>query len=498
MSDDSKIRSLSSITRGASLYFVGKAVVDASGFLLQLLLTRSLGAGLYGVYAYGKTILVVLLMLTNLGSDQSLLRYLPEYNDDTHSQQFVLALAMTTSLLGAVVSAVALFVLAPTITDLTLNDPYFINVLRLFAIILVLDTVAKVVHSTFRSLEQLEYEVLSNKLARPLIRLCTAAVALALGFSLHGVMVALIVASTLALGVSLYFFFSRFDLRPSLTPRQSARDSMVEYYNFSIPLTLKDAGNVLIKRIDILMVGFFLSSTAVGIYNVSVLLAGILVLPVTAFNQLFPPIASRLYSNGETDELNSLHKTVTRWVFTISFIIAIGAVMYRRELLDLFGAEFVAGSAVLALFVGGQLVNCASGSNGYLLMMTNHQYVLLSNQWLFGVLNLVLNYVLILEYGLVGAAVATAGILVLLNVVKTIELWYLEGLFPYSMRFFKPISAGITALIVMRLTQSILSGIGLLIGGGILGGLTYIVVLLTLGIESDDKQFFRTIVDEKL
>jgi len=492
------MRSLSSITRGASLYFVGKIVLNALGFLLQLILTRGLGAGLYGVYAYGKTVLMILLMFTNLGSDQSLLKYLPEYNDDTRRQRLILALAMITSLLGAVVSAVALFVFAPTVNDLTLNDPHFVDVLRLFAIILVLDTVAKVVHSTFRSLEQLEYEVFSNKLARPTLRLCAAAIALVFGFSLHGVMVALVVANFIALGVALYFFLSRFDLRPSLTPRRSARDEIVEYYNFSIPLTLKDAGNVLIKRVDIMMVGFFLPSTAVGIYNVSVLLAGILVLPVTAFNQLFPPIASRLYSNGETDELSSLHKTVTRWVFTISFIAAIGAVVYRRELLALFGVEFVAGSTVLALFVGGQLINCASGSNGYLLMMTDHQYILLVNQWLFGALNLVLNYVLILKYGLVGAAVATAGILVVLNVVKTIELWYLEGLFPYSTRFVKPISAGIAALIVMHLTQSALSGIGLLVGGGFLGGLTYVAVLLALGIESDDKQFFRTIADEKL
>jgi O-antigen/teichoic acid export membrane protein len=250
-------------------------------------------------------------------------------------------------------------------------------------------------------------------------------------------------------------------------------------------------GDILIKRIDILMVGYFFASEIVGVYNIAVLISGLLVLPLSGFNQLFPPIASELYADGKIDEINSLYVTVTRWIFTISFIMAIGAILYRNELLRLFGPEFAAGSLVLVLFVLAQLFNCLGGANGYLLMMTDHQYVVMANQWLFGIFNVATNYILILEYGFIGAAVATASVLALLNVTKTIELWYLEGLFPYTLGFLKPLVAGVIAIIPMITIQQFVSGIGLLIAGGVLGVVTFLFALYLLGIDKADKEFFR-------
>jgi O-antigen/teichoic acid export membrane protein len=333
-------------------------------------------------------------------------------------------------------------------------------------------------------------------LLRPIFRLGAAAIALALGFSIMGVMIALVVASLLTLGVALYLLFTRFDLRPSLSAEQASRSDVYEYYNFSIPLTLQDAGRTLMKRVDVLMVGFFLSSSAVGIYNIAVLLGGLLTIPLAAFNQLFPPIASRLYSNGEVDKINSLYSTVTRWIFTVSFIMAIGAITYRRELLNLFGEEFTAGTVVLIFFVIAQLFNSIGGANGYLLMMTNRQYVLVANQWLFGILNVILNYIFILEFGLVGAAVATASVLAALNVIKTVELWYFEGLFPYSVEFGKPLAAGVIAALIMALVGTVLSGTLLVFGGGAIGVFAYILLLVVFGIEEEDKIFFEKIIAE--
>ncbi|ELY97281.1 polysaccharide biosynthesis protein [Natrialba chahannaoensis JCM 10990] len=257
---------------------------------------------------------------------------------------------------------------------------------------------------------------------------------------------------------------------------------------------MKDAGDILMNRVDILMVGFFLSSTAVGIYNIAVLLAGILALPLAAFNQLFPPVASRLLSNEKRSELKYLYEVITRWVFIISLIMAISLVTYRFELLSLFGEEFTGGSLVLTLFVLGQLVHSLGGANGYLLMMTDHQYLLAANQWAFGILNFVLNYIFIVEYGFIGAAVATASVFALLNITKTIELWYLEGLFPYSLSFLKPIIAGIFSIIPMHIMGMLLNGIYLVFVGTLIGVLTYIIIIISLGVEEEEKSLIKSLV----
>ncbi|EMA32748.1 transport protein 56 (polysaccharide biosynthesis transport protein) [Haloarcula japonica DSM 6131] len=486
---------LATLSRGASLHVVGKIFFNVFGFLLHLVLSRGLGAGLYGIYAYGKTLSRIAIVFTNLGSDQSVLKYLPEYSDDAAQQRLFFGLSVLTSLVGSIVAAAVLAVYAPVISNLTIDRPEFIGVLRLFAIITVFDTLARIIHSSFRGLERLEYEVLSSKISRPILRLIGVVGALSLGYSLTGVMVALVVASGLVLGIASYLLLSRFELRPWISSDQVTRSSVFEYYNFSIPLTMKNAADILIRRVDIFMVGLFFSSTVVGYYNISLLIAGFLTIPLMGFNQLFPPIASRLYMNGEIPKLNSLYNTVTRWVFTISFLMAIGAFVYRAEILSLFGEDFTAGTPVLALFVVGQLFNCLGGPNGYLLMMTERQYVLVVNQWVFGIVNVVLNYVMITTFGVLGAAVATAGVFAMLNIVQTIELWYFERLFPYSLNFLKPLFAGVITTIVMVSIRYVMSDTVLLIIGGLTGVVTYGIVLLAIGIEEDDKEFFGKVTD---
>ena len=494
VSKDLELSSLRIITRGASLFVVGKIVLNVLEFLLNLVLTRTLGASLYGVYAYTTTVIAASMVFTNLGSENSILKYLPQYEDNPRKQNFILGLAFLTSLAGSLIVAFLLYQLAPFITGLTLDEPLLTDVLRLFAVLLVFDTLAKVVNSTFRALELLEFQILVHNIVRPTLRLIGVGAALLVGLSFIGIMASFVVASTLVFLFAVSILISRVPVKPSVRTSDSPLSDAKHYYNFSLPLTIKDTGALLRNRVDILMVGLFLSSVAVGIYNIAVLIAGLLIIPLVAFNQLFPPVASRLYTNDRMNELNSIYGIVTRWTFTISLLMAVGTIVYRKEILALFGDEFVAGSTVLVLFVAGQLVNNAVGPSAYVLMMTEHQYVLLINQWVFGVLNVVLNYFFILEFGLIGAALATASVIGVLNVVRLIEVWYFERLFPYSLEYFKPLLAGCGAALTMYGVSFYFSGVPLIFVGGGLGVITHLTILLSLGLEDDDKEFFKTIV----
>ncbi len=493
--------SLATIVRGSSLYTVGKIVSDVGEFLLHLLVSRWLGAGLYGLFAYGKTLAFTALLLTNLGSDKSIVRYLPKYEDDPEKRRFLLALAWVTSLSGGLVVAGGLFVFAPTVTALTLDEPGFVSVLRLFAVILFVDTAANVLYATFRALEIIEYEVFSKRLLKPVLRVLGVGAALIFGASIYGVVIAMVVASVATLAVAGYLFLSNLEIRPRLRSPAGTRKTVRSYYNYSLPLSAKEAGTVMQGRVDVLMVGFFLSSAAVGIYNVSVLLAGVLYIPLLAANQLFAPVVSRLYSQGRTADLQATYRAVTRWIFTVSLLLAIVLVVFRSELLGLFGPEFTAGAAVLTLFVAAQLCNAAVGPSGDLLMMTDHQYAVMANEWIFGVANVALNIVFIQLFGIVGAALASAGVLAARNLTKLTEVWYFEGMQPYSRAFFKPVIAGCVAAAGMAAVHSAVSpvtglGIGatVALGSGVGIGL-YAGTLWTVGFEPIDYDLYAQFVE---
>lgn len=496
MSDDGN-SPLESITKGASLFLVGKVFSRGLRFLLNLIMTRGLGVSLYGVYAYAQTLLSFVIVLARLGTGKSLLKYIPEFSDDPDRRNRYLALASVTALAGSTLIGAALFVLAPMVNALTLDAPTLTPVLRVLALALPFNTTIKLINTAFRGLEKLEYQVFVSDIIHPIAQILVVAVALLLGYSLLGVVAALALGAVVVCLVAVTVLFSWTPLRP-VGGLNTSRTELKEFYNFSVPLTLKDIGSLLYTRVDILMTGFFLAEAAVGIYRISFLLTGFLTLPLMSLNQLFPSVASRLYSRDRIDELRDIYRTATRWTLTATLPPTLAVSFYSSELLSLFGAEFSTGSAVLLVLAVGQLANSAVGPSGFLLMMTGHQYLNMVNQWVLGVLNIALNYVMILEFGLIGAAVATSAVLAFINVVRLAEIWYTEGLFPYSVAFWKPLVAGTACGAVMLLSRTLTDGYVLLFGGSAAGAVAFAATIWILGIEDRDREFFREVVVDKL
>ena len=94
--------------------------------------------------------------------------------------------------------------------------------------------------------------------------------------------------------------------------------------------------------------------SAVGIYNISVLLATVVVLPLAALNRIFPSVASQLYEAGQRAELETVYATVTRWGLTVSLPIAVFGIVLGSEVLTVFGSGFSTGELVLAFFLLGE------------------------------------------------------------------------------------------------------------------------------------------------
>jgi O-antigen/teichoic acid export membrane protein len=490
-SDSGVPAALRSVARGAGVQVLGLGTTRVLGFITTFLLTSSLGASLYGIYSFGKTLISIAGTITNLGTDQSIVRFIPDY-DDRAAQNRVIGLATLTSFVGSIVVGVTLYLSAPLLTNLTLGQPLLTDVLRLFAFILPFTTLTGCIASVFRSLELPGYQIISENISRQVFRLITVGTVVAVGATLVGVVAAAVVAWILTFLFAVGLFVTRTEFRPGLTASQPG---LREFYNFSVPLTLSDVGRLFQNKVDILMVGIFLPGSAVGIYNLSTVLTQVLTLPSTGFNTIYPPIAARMYSNNELADLEALFTQVTRWSFTLSLLPAIGLLVYSNEVLAVFGEGFSRGGLVLSLFVVGYFANAATGPTSYTLMMTDHQYFMMFDRWGLGISNAILNYLFITRFGLVGAAFATTIVLVSISIIRVVEIWYMEGLFPYSLKFLKPIAAGLAcgAILLGWKILSPLSGPVLMIVGAVTGTVAFVLVLIAMGIESEDREFFADI-----
>ena len=482
---------LFSVVRGAALFLGGTSISKILKFVLNLVLTNTLGATLFGIYSYGRSVNRILITLAQLGTGKSLLKFIPEKKADQARTNWVVALAYFTGLAASVLFGTLIYIYSPIITKATLEAPLLTDVLRIFALVLPFQTVLLLINETFRALEKLEYRIAIRDILKPIIHIITISVAFFLGYSLLGAVVALAVSTVLLFSIAITILNTNTDIEIF---GDKSSGSKTEFYNFSLPLVAKDVGRILYTRIDILMVGLFLSSATVGIYRVSILLATVLSLPLGAVNQLFPPIASDLYSNNQINEFKSVYETTTRWVITLIIPPMIVLILYVEEVLLLFGEGFTEGAIVLQLFVVAQFTNSAVGPSGYALTMTEHQYLNMINQISLGVTNAILNYFFILEFGFIGAAVATSGTLTVINIARVLEVNYYEGISPYSKKLIKPAISGVLTFISLFFIKSFFTGYLLLAIGTVSGVIIFLATLLLQGIEERDREFFNKYV----
>ena len=187
-------------TRTALLEVAHGAVVTSGGTSLrqgltvwvEALLTRALRPELYGVYAFGWRLMRMALRFANVGSHVTLLRDVPALDDDPERQRRAVGLAYLTTAVAGTVLAVALFVGADVINDVTVGHPAFPPSMRLFAALLVASAFLKLHASWLKGARAANGEVLLTKVFRPAVRVVTAAAALALGYSVVGVVGSLV------------------------------------------------------------------------------------------------------------------------------------------------------------------------------------------------------------------------------------------------------------------------------------------------------------------
>lgn len=109
----------------------------------------------------------------------------------------------------------------------------------------------------------------------------------------------------------------------------------------------------------------------------------------------------------------------------LTFVLVPGFVM------GLFGPEFEVGASVLVILALGQFVNVSTGSVGFVLIMTGRERMARNNAAVAAGVNIVLQVLLIPRFGAVGAAIATAVSVALLNLTaaylvhRSLGIWTL-------------------------------------------------------------------------
>jgi O-antigen/teichoic acid export membrane protein len=176
---------------------------------------------------------------------------------------------------------------------------------------------------------------------------------------------------------------------------------------------------------------------------VSVTLARFLIFPLAALEFVYMSVASELYARRQMEELGRTYQVLTKWVFSFTMPFFFILFSFPEVLVPfLFGNAFVESSLSLRILAVGSLINVFFGANGTLMVVKGMTKEIMTCVATGAVLNIILNYVLIVQWnlGAEGAAAATAFSYMVSNAMGSFLLYRRSRIHPFTKKYLKPVA----------------------------------------------------------
>jgi O-antigen/teichoic acid export membrane protein len=140
-------------------------------------------------------------------------------------------------------------------------------------------------------------------------------------------------------------------------------------------------------------------------------------------NDVLAPNISKLYIDNDMSSLQNIITTSARIVFLFTLPVAFVMIFFGKWLITLFfGAEFAYGALPLSILSAAHLITVSMGCTIILLNMTYNERETLKVFIIAASLNIILNAILIPNFGINGAAIATSVSFVFLNLISVIKV----------------------------------------------------------------------------
>lgn len=416
-------RDLREVIRGSSVSFGLSLAQMPLSFAFTLILSNLYGAKLLGEYALAITVASVFALLGQFGTATSAVRFIAEYSSRHRwpgargAYRTLIRLVVPLSL----VAAALMWLLSEPIGANLFGSRDLVPQMHVAALALTPYAVLQLNAAALRGRKHIADSMALRTVIPPALNIC-GLVILSIELTRSGMapIYAYGITGVVGMAISQWAWWRRRE-----DNARSATDPVLpigELIRVSSSMFVTSSTLLVLGWTDLLMLGAFESEDQVGIYRVASRVAILASFALGAANSIAGPKFADLYYGDKHKDLRRIARFVSKGVFWVSLPMVAVFAVFGKPLLGLFGDEFVTGYGVLLVLGVGNLVNAACGSVGTLLDMTGNQGQYRNIMLAGGLLNVVLNLLLIPPFGALGAASATAVSTVVWNALASVSV----------------------------------------------------------------------------
>ena len=493
--------SLRKIAKGAGIAFTGTFIGTALGYLSRMIIARFLGASDYGLISLGFAVMNITATLSLVGFNTGIKRFVSFYKgkgDEGRIKGTIFG-ALKICFPLSLIFTLLIFFYAGWISIHVFHSPGLTPVLRIFTIGVPFWVLTAIFNCGTSGFQEIKYEIYTNFIFKDTFKLIAIVTFLALGYGVTGASVGWVLA---IIGTSvLAFYFLEKKVFPVLNTKVKAVSVDKELFLFSFPLIFAGLVGLITSWTDTLMLGYFCTSSEVGIYNIAAPTAKLTGIVLTAFGIIFMPVATELYARNRIEDLRNVYSSVTKWIFAIVLPGFLLMALFSASIIrTMFGAEYEEGAMALSILAFSYFVSALVGLASSLLTTYGRTKILMGCSFAGAGSNVLFNFLLIPMYGVNGAAIATGTSAVLGSVLYLFFVYRIAKMQPFRLSYVKPLLASLIAVSVIYIITKYVMGVSLFSLAGMLFVFLFLYFFLLLvlkSFEEEDLMIMRAI-DQRL
>lgn len=324
--------------------FIGtvQILTSLSGFFLLPIITKTLGAYDYGLWAQINITVSLISSLALMGLSMSFVRFLSSETEKNKIREAVYSIFFFVTVSG-ILASFMLFMFSEPLATFGFNDPeatYFVQAGSLLILVNALESISLFYFRIFRQIDKFSYFTFFETFGKLILIL----VFLKLGYGLLGVIAATLMAQGLIFLTTFFIIVSQIGF---VIPRFTY---IREYLQFSLPLT----PNVLIRWVtessDRYMVTYFLGLGSVGVYSAAYSIGNLIQLFVNPLQTILFPELSKLFDNNKMDEVSIYMSHSLRYFLIIAIPAVFGLSALAKPLIAVLTTpDFISGWFVIPI-----------------------------------------------------------------------------------------------------------------------------------------------------
>jgi O-antigen/teichoic acid export membrane protein len=431
---------LRTVARGGSLNLAGAVASGLFGFLLVVVLARSLSDEQFGAFFVSIALFQILSSIGELGADTGVVRIVARYRvlGRTGDLRRTIGVGLWPVLILATVLGIVVTVFAPQLSHVFAKQApprLLVPYLRVLGPLLPASAGLTIVLAGTRGFASMRPTVFLDKLVRSGLQVVCELVVVLLGLGAAAVAIAWGGPFVVALALSLVWLGSLLRraerAEPSVAPAPTAAIAR-EFWRFTAPRSIASFFQVGILWLDTLLIGALRSASSAGGYGAATRYITVGTFANIAVVQVLGPKLSELLAREDRHGAKHVYQVATAWLMMLVWPYYIALAVFAPAFLGILGKNSSQTQAVVVILALTMLVATGIGPVDIVLLMGGRSAYNLANTMAALTANVVLNVVLIPRIGIPGAAIAWSVSILINNLAPLAQVWWLLRIHPFG------------------------------------------------------------------